>query len=163
MHEELISRWNIMVGKKDIVYHLGDFFITTKIEDIDSILDRLNGTIRLVRGNHDEWAKKIPKLRNAHKIEWVKDYFEHKFTVDGVSHLVVMSHFPFLAWNKSHYGSFHFHGHSHGAFNEVNRKYRRMDVGVDNLSFFPISIPELIRNIIEKDTVFVDHHNPDSL
>lgn len=163
MHEALINNWNSVVGPNDIVYHLGDFFISTNTEDIDIVLSRLNGTIRLVKGNHDKWVTKIPKLIYGYKIEWVKDYFEHKFTVNGENILVVMMHYPMRAWNKSHYGSIQFHGHSHGALDKENLKYMRRDVGVDSSSYFPQEISKLIGSLQAErrsgKVKFINHHD----
>lgn len=52
MHEVMIERWNRVVKAKDIVYHLGDFaFGKHHIK----IAARLNGSKRLVMGNHDKY------------------------------------------------------------------------------------------------------------
>jgi calcineurin-like phosphoesterase family protein len=50
MNEELIKRWNSVVGVNDIVIHLGDFAWRGKA---NLIRPKLNGTIILIRGNHD--------------------------------------------------------------------------------------------------------------
>ena len=50
MNEEMIKRWNAKVGVQDKVYVLGDVVINKKFLPI---LDQLNGTKRLVAGNHD--------------------------------------------------------------------------------------------------------------
>lgn len=47
MNELIISNWNSVVKEGDIVYHLGDF-------GDYSFLDRLNGEIIIVKGNHDD-------------------------------------------------------------------------------------------------------------
>lgn len=49
MDEDLISRWNAVVGKKDIVYHVGDFGKYRYVK-------RLNGKIHLICGNHEKWV-----------------------------------------------------------------------------------------------------------
>ena len=51
MNQTLIKNWTSVVGKDDIVYHLGDFaFKNSRIPDL---VDQLNGTIYLIKGNHD--------------------------------------------------------------------------------------------------------------
>ena len=52
MNETIISNWNITVGQDDIVFHLGDFCLGGSAE-WTKILDRLNGKIYLIMGNHD--------------------------------------------------------------------------------------------------------------
>jgi calcineurin-like phosphoesterase family protein len=52
MNSKLIDNWNSCVKKNDIVWHLGDFSFGSK-DNIRKILPRLNGRIRLIKGNHD--------------------------------------------------------------------------------------------------------------
>ena len=52
MNETIISNWNNTVGQDDIVFHLGDFCLGGSAE-WNKILDRLNGKIYLIMGNHD--------------------------------------------------------------------------------------------------------------
>ena len=51
--KKLIANWNNTVAKEDIVYMLGDFTLSRNKEYIKSLLQRLNGKIILVMGNHD--------------------------------------------------------------------------------------------------------------
>lgn len=53
MHEYMIEMWNKEVRKDSIVYHLGDFGFAQGIDDIEDIFNRLNGKIKLIKGNHD--------------------------------------------------------------------------------------------------------------
>lgn len=52
MNNELIYRWNQVVRNDDVVFHLGDFCLG-KAKKWNSILDKLNGKICLILGNHD--------------------------------------------------------------------------------------------------------------
>lgn len=52
MNDYIISKWNSVVKKNDIVYHLGDVGFGTT-EELKEIVRRLNGTKILIRGNHD--------------------------------------------------------------------------------------------------------------
>ena len=52
MNESIIKNWNSVVSKDDIVYHLGDFGFGNKTV-ISNFVSRLNGRIRLIKGNHD--------------------------------------------------------------------------------------------------------------
>ena len=47
-----IVHWNSVIGKDDTVFHLGDFCLGGAAE-WTKILDRLNGKIYLIMGNHD--------------------------------------------------------------------------------------------------------------
>src|SRR4029077_5421868 len=48
--EYMICAWNAIVRPSDHIYHLGDVVIDRKYL---SLLGRLNGHKRLIRGNHD--------------------------------------------------------------------------------------------------------------
>lgn len=52
MNETLIANWNRVVGVDDIVFHLGDFCLGGSAE-WTNVLNRLNGKIYLIVGNHD--------------------------------------------------------------------------------------------------------------
>jgi calcineurin-like phosphoesterase family protein len=159
MNQGLIDRWNLQVGKNDIVYHLGDFTLTTRVDLIDPILAQLNGRIRLVKGNHDKWLKKMDELHNKDKFEWVKQYHKETFTLDGKNYEIVMCHFPFLTWDGSARGSINVHGHAHGGNDHLNRGTKRLDVGVDakfsNLG--PLSLRQVID--LTAQGGIVDHHD----
>lgn len=147
MNEGLIANWNERVKPGDAVYHLGDFTLTTRVELIDSWLGRLNGEIRLIRGNHDNWLNRLDRIQNGGRIKWVKDYVERTFEVGGIKRKIVMCHFPLMFWHQSHHGSFHLHGHCHGNANHHNTNVRRLDVGVDPNGWKPLSLEEIVQKL----------------
>lgn len=152
MDEKLIARWNAKVPQGGVVYHLGDVALCRE-DRAAGILKRLNGSIRLVKGNHDK------NIRGdlAKRFEWIKDYYE-TYTDDDVK--VVMFHYALLTWNKSHYGSWMLHGHSHGSLRDQGGL--RMDVGVDtHPNYEPYSFAEVERFMRTREFVKVDHHDSD--
>ena len=61
--ETIIANWNsIIKKKKQIVWCLGDTCMENKEYDFTELLGRLNGEIRLIRGNHD-W---LPTWYHSH-------------------------------------------------------------------------------------------------
>ncbi len=156
MDNGLIERWNQCIKPGDTVYHIGDFCLTKRVDLIDHWLGQLNGEIRLIRGNHDQWVKRYDRLVNKGKIKWIKDYAERNFTVDDVKYKFVLCHFPMLFWHNSHHGSIMLHGHCHGSAQPHNEGVRRMDVGVDCNNWYPV----LLENIITamKDVGTNPHH-----
>ncbi len=148
MNEKMILSWNSKVPPDSIVYHLGDFAFA-KPSKIIQILRRLNGTIRLVKGNHDHLREDVKK-----EFDWVRDYYESKME-DGRK--IIMCHFPFLTWNGAHKGNWHFHGHCHG--NLTVSGTTRMDVGVDTTTdYAPYSYEEIVNLMSNKTYKPVDHH-----
>lgn len=133
MTEAIISNWNEVVGRGDIVYHLGDFALTWKksVAPVNAILERLKGQVFLIIGNHDR--KSVVRA----KFCWVG---ESKWAKVG-DHRIHLCHYPIESWRGKNNGSLHLHGHSHG--NLERKIIRRMDVGVDVHDFFPISYEEV--------------------
>lgn len=129
--EALISNWNEVVGRDDVVWHLGDF---SNRSDPRRVFDRLNGRIHLILGNHD-------KLRLVKQCDFESIESLHTLKVDKKTR-VVLSHFPFEIWDKKHHGSYHLHGHCHS--NLPQREMRRRDVGVDNYKYYPVELERVL-------------------
>jgi calcineurin-like phosphoesterase family protein len=148
MDEQLIRRWNRKVPQRAIVYHLGDFCFATKDRQ-EKIMKRLNGQIRLVRGNHDK------KVRCPELFDWIKDYYEST-TESGRK--VVMCHYPFATWNGASKGAWMLHGHSHGNYVPPPGK-PLLDVGVDtHPNYEPFAFSEIERRLRDVRYTAVDHH-----
>jgi calcineurin-like phosphoesterase family protein len=144
MHPAMIDNINKVVHQEDTLYFLGDIALTSKAYQVYNLIDRINcNRIRIVRGNHDKWAMGDTFGTVHRKVEWIKDYFELK----GFSRFIVMSHYPFSTWNRSHYGSLNLHGHCHGGKDIENVGTGRYDVGVDanGHNYRPILINDIIR------------------
>ena len=151
MNDEIVKRWNSRIGARDIVYHLGDFAMCNR-KYVDEILSSLNGRIHLIRGNHDY---KVVKGELAKRFESVAFYGE----LDHNKTKIVMSHYPFLTWNKRHWGSWSLHGHSHGGLPESNEK--RLDVGVDTNNYYPYHVSEIAEIMITRSIDFGNRKNVD--
>ena len=139
MNKALIERWNAKVGPDDEVYHLGDVGLCSQGK-LRKILERLNGKIYLIRGNHEKSAEACHS-----RFEWIKDY--HELVVDDPDQergqqLVVLMHYAMRVWNVSHWGSYMLYGHSHGELSD-DPNARLIDVGVDCHNFAPISYAEV--------------------
>lgn len=152
MNESIIERWNSRVTKGDRVYHLGDVALGGASE-ARKILDRLNGQIFLIRGNHERVAEH--KLCMS-RFVWIKDYFGLKFG----DQKIYLCHYAFRTWNCAHHGSWNLHGHSHGTLLELPNA-RQCDVGVDCWDFYPVSFEEVAAKMATKVFEAVDHHTVD--
>ena len=53
MNEEIVKRHNSVVAEDDDVYVLGDLCMSENIEANKAFIERLNGNIHIVLGNHD--------------------------------------------------------------------------------------------------------------
>ena len=121
MNAYMISQWNSKIKGGDQIYVLGDMFVTKEAKEVNFILNRLNGKIFLVEGNHDcVWLKK--EGVNLNRFEWIKPYAE---ITDGNSN-VILSHYPTFCYNHQYLqksdGSpktFMLYGHVHNTHDEV--------------------------------------------
>ena len=140
MNETLIKNWNSVVQPEDTVYVLGDF-IMGLADTVAAILQRLNGTIILIRGNHDTKAKL--DLYKSLGIT-VKDieYLEYK------GRFFILCHFPIaspefiqmVVQDNSEVVNLYGHLHSNAPKGYVNGTYH---IGVDTNNLTPISIQQV--------------------
>lgn len=139
MTEALIDNNNSVVSQGDTVIHAGDFAFKTQHSYTQKLINSLNGNHIFLKGNHDQWAK---KLDLPHMLE---------MKLDG--QFMVISHYALRTWNRSYYGSWNLFGHSHGNLVEhLNQK----DIGVDTNNYFPYSFDDL-KAVICTDTDTVEN------
>jgi calcineurin-like phosphoesterase family protein len=121
MDETMVKQWNETVGKEDIVYHLGDLAFYRGYPTI-KVLSRLNGKIRLIKGNHDseKMTNKLIELSIIESVELMKEYMCQE---TGLK--MILCHYPLESFRK---GWVNIHGHCHG---NLNKKKDRIDIGVD--------------------------------
>lgn len=119
MNRSLVYRWNQAVAPDDIVFSIGDMFWCKAAEAIP-VLDELNGSIYLVKGNHDRNNESRFKRRFA----GISEYME--ISDDGRN--VVLCHYPIPCFKNHYYGWFHLYGHVHSSFewNMMEHNRRQM-------------------------------------
>lgn len=149
MNEVLIANWNRVVAQDDIVFHLGDFCLGGSHEWI-SILDRLNGKIYLILGNHD-----MKNIRQGYINRFESVAMQMYIEVDKQK--IYLNHCPFLCYGGSYDGTWQLFGHVHTSKNNTGKDASRLnmlfptqyDVGVDNNDFAPVSY-EQVKGIINR-------------
>lgn len=157
MDARLVEHWNAAVGERDQVYLLGDVSFH-RPERTRELLAGLNGRIHLIRGNHDKDKRLTPSVGG--RFEWVKDLYDLKVqdgaAPDGVQR-IVLCHYAMRVWNRSHHGSWHLYGHSHGSLADDPHS-RSTDVGVDRWGYSPVSYETIRGYMANKTWRAVDHH-----
>lgn len=140
MNEALIANWNSVVKENDTIYVLGDFFMGQP-DSVQSILNRLNGRIILVRGNHDGRAKLDIYRANGIEIHDIT-YLSYK------GRFFILCHFPIAspefiemvrrdnAETVVLYG--HLHGNAPTGYHEGT-----YHIGADTNNLTPISIEQI--------------------
>ncbi|MCB8881687.1 metallophosphoesterase [Acidisoma cellulosilytica] len=130
----LISNWNSRVGGSDTVYHLGDFSHRSG-RDCSHYLDRLKGKVHLIHGNHDREATRADE-------RWLSS--TPMMHINHQGHHITLCHYAMRVWPKSHRGSLHLYGHSHG---RLSGDRQSLDVGVDCWGYYPISLDEILERL----------------
>lgn len=139
MDEAMIHNWNERVSPEDLVYHLGDVGLCSQGK-LRKILDRLQGRIRLIRGNHESSAEACHS-----RFEWIKDYYELEMPDPDAyqgKRFIVLFHYAMREWNASHHGTWHLYGHSHGTLPDDPNSLS-IDIGVDCHGYRPLDYAEI--------------------
>ena len=139
MNKVLIDNWNSLIKPEDVIYHMGDVSFKP-----DKFVDKLNGKIILIYGNHDK--KKFNYLYSEVKQTQELKIAEFK---------CLLTHIPIdpqIQYKKGMCPDFSIlkkydyiiHGHNHAEqHNCVSGKH--VNVGVDAWDMKPIHIDELAK------------------
>lgn len=149
MNERIIANWNEFVSEDDIIFHLEDFCLGGAAE-WTRLLDRLNGKIYLIMGNHD--------LKNIR--QGFMGRFEHvamQMHIEVGKQRIYLNHYPFLCFEGGYKDVWQLFGHVHTRKSNTGIDAGRLqylyptqyDVGVDNNNFTPISFGA-VKRIINK-------------
>jgi len=138
MDETMIENWNRVVKPGDKVYHLGDVFFGNK-DTFRTIWARLNGSKRLILGNHDD-AKFFIQNGLVSKLQVWREFHEHG---------LLLSHIPLDPsglYRKRHGDKstqrqlLNVHGHIHQ--NPSPTEHHRC-VCVEHIDYTPVNLEEL--------------------
>lgn len=135
MDEALIKKWNSRVKDEDLVFHVGDFCFKNKNVDIQrDYIDKLNGKIIFILGNHDKRSNGLKTcIRDIHIRIGGKDLL--------LIHNSVHSCYGFDLVLCGH-------SHQYFKFKTLDFEGYRWDacnVGVDVWRGYPVSIEEIIK------------------
>lgn len=152
MDETMVARWNETVRPQDHVYHLGDVAIAKRSL---SVVKRLNGHKRLVRGNHD-----IFKTREYLEVGFDEIYGVRVFVPNQQQGIpgAILTHIPIHPASLQRWG-INVHGHTHANFvtkhgnedstavkqREADRDLRYVCVSVEQTNYAPILLDDILR------------------
>jgi len=169
--EFLVDNWNSTVANNDLVIHLGDFSVKSGLD----ILDRLNGRIIFLLGNHD--MPMLNKLKayanqNPEKLLVVMGVNNNQvFEPKGISALIhtingkkiMFSHYPLVTEDKYMKGKaldtknsmaevfnnercqLSIHGHVHSNDQHTD-KTTEINVSLERIGFKPIMLKTILEN-----------------
>jgi calcineurin-like phosphoesterase family protein len=129
MDQVLINNWNYTVKPGDRIYHIGDLCYGPNAKSPTEYLRQLNGTISLIRGNHDDGSETACRKETL-------EYNDIPF---------VLVHNPddiletFSGWV--------IHGHHHNNnladYPFINFEKRRINVSAEVVRYQPVSLSDL--------------------
>lgn len=131
----IIDLINTRVGRRDTLYHLGDFSFGGESK-IRNYRDQIEcETIHLILGNHDHHIQR----HGGQKYGFAS--VQHYVELSTRSVDVVLCHYPIESWSNLERGSIHLHGHVHGKGRSMDGRY---DVGaVDAIGIVSLDIVAL--------------------
>jgi len=143
MDGALIDNWNEVIQPNDTIYHLGDFTLLGK-KLADYYFQLLNGRIHVIPGGHDRrWNRKHDFFSiSGHAVVVLPPLVTIKVPLPNSTQqqLIILCHYSMRVWDRSHYGSWHLYGHSHGNLPLLRNS---LDVGVDCWEYQPVSLDKL--------------------
>lgn len=148
MHEVLIANWNAVVRPADTVYLLGDIGFGPSVP---LVRRRLNGSIRLILGNHDKIRLEDASMFTS--IDQLK-------LIDVDRQRIVLCHYAMRTWQFQSKGAWQLYGHSHGNLAD-DPGLLSCDVGADCWGMTPVSMAQLRERMSHKTWKPVDHHGRD--
>lgn len=135
MDRELIARWNAIVSPDDTVWHLGDFGADGHES---KILAQLNGTVRLVRGNHDV------QNNDYYRSCGFAEVYDLPVILDG---FWILSHELLYVSTNTPYANLF--GHVHASPIYIDLSAHHFCVCVERTDYAPISFDEVKRRMTE--------------
>ena len=162
MGEKLIENWNSCVKENDIIFVLGDVFWFNDSHSIKKVLNKLNGIIYIIPGNHDNFESYHRIADNPRIIlcddivqlflesednRWCKKIIE-----------LWLSHYPLMTWPHRENGSINLFGHIHshpnrseGVDQDLPLHKNQCDVGTDYWGYKPVKLEKLLEkmNIVD--------------
>ena len=118
MNDYMVEKWNTRVRNNDDVVILGDLS-WGKAKETNELLERLNGRLYLIEGNHDRFLKN--KEYNAGRFVWIKPYEELK----DDKRKVVLCHYPIMCYKGQYHVDengnpkvYMLHGHVHDTMDQ---------------------------------------------
>lgn len=134
MNNTLINNWNSVISKKDIVYFLGDMSFGRGSKPTDYWLDKLNGKVIFIKGNHDR----------SDKIE-----FHDNYILEYKGHKFYLVHEPEKVPNdwKDWAICGHHHNNKPEEYPFINKAKKRINVSVELTKYLPVELDDILEKI----------------
>ena len=153
--QEVIRRWNSVVGPDDVVYHLGDVMLNDNVHGIEC-LRQLNGQIKIVPGNHDTDSrlKLYAQLENVEVMPMAISLKYKKYNFYLSHHPTLTSNLEKAPYLRMHLINLYGHTHQQGKF--FQDMPFMFHVGMDSNNCTPVSLDDAIQMMKDETQKCID-------
>lgn len=146
MDATIVERINERVLRGDLLYILGDFALSRNAVYVEHLFHAIDCQKILVLGNHD--VDRHGRIKDTiADLPWAIPPVAALEVKDEPSGCRVwLSHYAHRTWPASHYGAYHFFGHSHGTLPTLGSS---RDVGIDcpDTGLGPMTFADLVETM----------------
>lgn len=139
MDDYMIAQWNAVVSSNDIVYHLGDFGLDNRAE-IESFVERLNGHIILIKGNHDTLPNAIYESAGLTVLKCSELNVHQIGEANGTP--IYATHKPPILTHPFRFDRRIFFGHIHQRINCIEGTGKNICCCVERLNYRPLCLED---------------------
>jgi hypothetical protein len=166
------TKINTTCRPNDVLIHLGDGFLNSTPEAVETYLQSLVPKIYYIWGNHESSMYKLYLKYKKMQYPNIPDDVEiHPLTHNNITFLgyykeikindinITLQHFPITVWNKCKKGHIHIHSHNHGGLKSSlpnANEGKILDVGVDVFPNSPPSFDAIIKIMNSKEIKKLD-------
>ncbi len=139
MNEYMIAKWNRTISPDDIVYHLGDFGFGNRTE-IKNFIERLNGNIILIKGNHDRFPNIVYESAGMIVLKYGEFNVHQIGEADGLP--IYATHNPSYLVHPFRIDRRIFFGHIHQYVNCIEGTSKNICCSVERLDYAPLCLED---------------------
>lgn len=164
MNEGIVKNINSKVREDDILIIAGDICFSRPDVGVE-FLKRINGFKKIVWGNHDKKLRDssvFHQSRGMMGVVWEGYYLEFNHNFEGRNNTIIVTHFPFLTWDKMHHGAIALSGHQHSSFENRNVQgpdVRQLDIGCDGNFMMPHDMDDICSEMSRRGIRKEGHHD----
>ena len=153
--QEVIRRWNSVVGPDDVVYHLGDVMLNDNVHGIEC-LRQLNGQIKIIPGNHDtdNRLKLYAQLENVEVLPMAIMLKYQKYNFYLSHHPTLTSNLEKAPYLRMHLINLYGHTHQQGKF--FQDMPFMFHVGMDSNNCTPVLLDDAIQMMKDETQKCID-------
>jgi len=145
MNESLIANWNAKVSPDDDVIHCGDFCFGNPLP----IINRLNGRITLVKGNHDQSFLKMMKYNQDPNLT-DKVRVLDTFGIVSNEKKVLFIHYPIWQdrYSHNHVYDLLLYGHVHNGHEDLPGPVNTKNICVEKMNYEPQELDVVVKSML---------------